>query len=93
MKLSAVYKSSRKVDTYLYVEKTNDFSKVPDVLLKQFGRPVFVMTVPLSKRNKVANLNTDDFIERLDRDGFYLQLPPKPKDLLAEHKTQGQQKG
>lgn len=86
MKLSAVYKSPRKADTYLYIEKRDDFSTVPEALLKQFGQPKFVTIVALTKHEKIANIDKDSFIEKVRRDGFYLQLPPKEKSLLAEHR-------
>ena len=36
--LTAVYKSKKKADTYLFVEKREDFSRVPDALLATFVR-------------------------------------------------------
>jgi hypothetical protein len=91
MKLSAVYKSTKRADTYLYVEQRNDFSKVPDVLMKQFGEPIFVMLIPLQKRlaklnnSQIAGITSKRFIEKLESEGFYLQLPPKPENLLKGH--------
>ena len=38
--LCSVYKSSKKVQTYLYINKRDDFSDVPEALMKMFGRPV-----------------------------------------------------
>jgi uncharacterized protein YcgL (UPF0745 family) len=85
MKLSAVYKSPKKIDTYLYVEKRDDFSRVPKELMKQFGKPLFVMTIPLMKREAIAGISTLKFSQKLQNEGFYLQLPPKVKSLLEEH--------
>lgn len=86
MKLSVVYKSSRKSDTYLYVEKRDDFSRVPEALMKQFGSPKFVMLVALTKHDKVANITAADFIKKMRIAGFYLQMPPSEKSLLAQHR-------
>ncbi len=85
MKLSAVYKSPRKADTYLYVEKRDNFSTVPEVLMKQFGVPIFVMLVALDKRAIVAGMDKTKLVERTHTEGFYLQLPPRPQDLLDMH--------
>jgi len=41
--LTAVYKSKKKADTFLFVEKRDDFSKVPEPLLAMFGQPIYVM--------------------------------------------------
>lgn len=85
MKLSAVYKSPKRIDTYLYVEKRDDFSKVPKALLSQFGAPQFVMLVALAKHDKIATIDTQKFVEKMQSDGFYLQLPPHQENLLEEH--------
>lgn len=93
MKLSAVYKSLRKVDTYLYVEKRDDFSSVPDALMQQFGEPQFVMLVPLVKHDIIAGIKTTTLVEKLQAEGFYLQLPPKVQDLLKRHVDVQEQSG
>ena len=87
MKLSAVYKSLRKVDTYLYIQHKDDFSKVPQSLMQQFGEPQFVMQVPLDKRERVAGIHVDTLMQKLQDDGFYLQLPPTAQSLLKAHLT------
>ena len=86
MKLSAVYRSPKKIDTYLYVNKRDDFSRVPSALMTQFGTPQFVMMVIASKRAKIAGIDSDNFIKKIEKEGFYLQLPPKVKSLLDAHK-------
>ncbi|MFC4699764.1 YcgL domain-containing protein [Glaciecola siphonariae] len=88
MKLCAVYKSSKKADTYLYVQDKGDYSKVPNALLNAFGTPVFVMLLPIAKRITIAQLPRDKFVSTLERDGFYLQMPPKVESLLAAHREQ-----
>jgi len=88
MKLCAVYKASKRADTYLYVQNKDDFSKVPDALLKAVGKPVFVMLIPIQKRAHIANLPTKEFVEKLESEGFYLQLPPKAENLLEAHRKE-----
>lgn len=88
MKLCAVYKSSKKADTYLYVEKRDDFSEVPEALMKVFGPPKFVTLVPLIKHDKIANIDRSEFIDKVTSEGYYLQLPPKEKSLLAQHREE-----
>ncbi|WP_371192878.1 YcgL domain-containing protein [Glaciecola sp. SC05] len=86
MKLCAVYKASRRADTYLYVPEKGDFTKVPSALLKAVGTPLFVMLIPVGKREHIANLPRDTFIEKVQAEGFYLQLPPKVESLLESHR-------
>ncbi len=86
MKLSAVYKSTKKADTYLYVKEKDKFEDVPKALLEHFGKPKFVMLIPISKRSHIANLPVNEFVHKVSEKGFYLQLPPKEEDLLSEHR-------
>ncbi|KAF7782018.1 hypothetical protein PRUB_b1415 [Pseudoalteromonas rubra] len=86
--LAAVYKSSKKADTYLFIEKRDDFSKVPDPLMATFGTPIFVIIVDLAKRNKLGTADLSNVKQKLIDDGFYLQLPPPQENLLDELKRQ-----
>lgn len=85
--LCAVYKSSRKDETYLYLPKRDDFSQVPEALLKTFGKATFVMLLPLDKREKLALVDIEKLKDELNTKGFYLQLPPPKEDLLKAHKA------
>lgn len=85
MKLSAVYRSPKKIDTYLYVSKRDDFSRVPSALMTQFGKPKFVMMVIATKRETIAGIDSGEFVKKIEKEGFYLQLPPKVKSLLDAH--------
>ncbi|PKF51576.1 YcgL domain-containing protein [Enterovibrio nigricans] len=80
----AIYKSSKKDSTYLYINRKDDFKDVPEQLLKTFGNPQFVMMVNLEKRQKLAIANIESVREKLNEDGFYLQLPPSP-DTALQH--------
>jgi uncharacterized protein YcgL (UPF0745 family) len=86
--LCAVYKSSKKSETYLYVPGRDDFSKVPEALLKTFGKPVFMMIMPLKKDRVMARVQIDKLRTNLKINGFYLQLPPPTENLLKIHLQQ-----
>ncbi|GGW50068.1 YcgL domain-containing protein [Alishewanella tabrizica] len=85
--LCAVYRSLRKEGTYLYIEKRDDFSKVPDLLLQNFGSPQLVTILNLAKREHLAQIDINKLKAALVEQGFYLQLPPPPENLLAAHKA------
>ncbi|MCY7296823.1 YcgL domain-containing protein [Alteromonas sp. a30] len=85
--LSSIYKSTRKHDTYLYIEKAGDFSRVPDALMDTFGKPVLVMTLNLSKQKKLAGADIETVLSDLKEKGFYLQLSKSEEDMLAMHKA------
>ena len=74
--LSAIYKSTRKVDTYLFVEKRDDFSKVPESLLNTFGKPVFVMLINIGNRENLAGADIKKVKKNLAEQCYYLQNPP-----------------
>lgn len=86
--LCAVYKSSKKQDTYLYVPGRDDFSKVPEELLKTFGSPIFLMIMPLKKDRELASVDINKLRSELNTKGFYLQLPPPTENLLKIHLQQ-----
>ena len=86
--LTAVYKSSKRANTYLYIEKRDDFSKIPDPLMDTFGTPLYVMMFDLSKREKLGIADIKLVQSELTEKGFYLQLPPKEENLLEELKKQ-----
>jgi len=84
--LCAVYKSQKKADTYLYINKRDDFSQVPKALLETFGPPLFVMLVPLNKPRAVAKVGMEKLKVLLKEPGYYLQLPPTEESLLSQHR-------
>ncbi|MGL5031662.1 MAG: YcgL domain-containing protein [Aeromonas sp.] len=85
--LCAVYKSHKKAQTYLFVEKRDDFSRVPAPLLVAFGRPALVLMTKLNPLKPLAMADVSKVISALTQQGFYLQVPPPPEDLLAQHKA------
>lgn len=80
----AIYKSSKKDSTYLYVNRKDDFSDVPEQLLHTLGNPQFVMMVNLEKREKLAIADINHVRNNLKNKGYYLQLPPAP-DAALQH--------
>lgn len=85
--LCSIYKSLVKPDTYLYIEKRDDFSRVPEKLLETFGRPQFVMLINLASKDKLAQAEKQKVLDELADKGFYLQLPPPTENLLKAHLT------
>ena len=85
--LCAIYKSPKKAQTYLFVNKRDDFSSVPEALMKTFGTPNLVTLINLATKEKLAMADLDKVKKNLVEQGFYLQLPPPQEDLLKEHKA------
>ena len=80
--LCAIYRSSRKEGMFLYVEKRDQFDAVPDVLMQQFGKPQFVMLFNLSGEKPLKRAKNEDVLQAIEEQGFYLQMPPPPENLL-----------
>jgi len=85
--LTAIYKSAKRPDSYLYVPKRDDFSQVPPALLEMFGRPELVTVLDLAGRQQLAGADLAKVQQDLTERGFYLQLPPPQEDLLKAHKA------
>lgn len=73
----AIYKSLKKSDHYLYVEKQGDFSRVPAPLLQLLGSLEWVMDLELGPGRKLASADAAEVRRQLEEQGYYLQLPPK----------------
>jgi uncharacterized protein len=83
--LCSVYKSSKKAQTYLFINKRDDFSAVPEALMKMFGKPIMVTVINLATKVKLGFADLDKVKANLSEQGYYLQLTPKEDDLLKEH--------
>ncbi|MDP5253864.1 MULTISPECIES: YcgL domain-containing protein [unclassified Vibrio] len=86
----SIYKSAKKPGAYLYVPKKDDFSQIPDALMTMFGKPTLVMVVNLSGRT-LAQVNVDKVKASIQDEGYFLQLPPPPENLLEQHKARKKQ--
>ncbi|MBW7983287.1 YcgL domain-containing protein [Enterobacillus tribolii] len=83
--LCVIYRSPKRDQTYLYVEKKDDFSRVPEELLKSFGKPQLAMILSLDGKKKLASADIEKVKNAINEQGYYLQLPPPPEDLLKMH--------
>lgn len=85
--LCAVYKSRKKAETYLFVEKREDFSRVPALLLAAFGRPELVLMTKLDPAKPLGIATVNQVIAALLEQGYYLQVSPPVESLLEQHKA------
>ncbi|MCX2981446.1 YcgL domain-containing protein [Halieaceae bacterium IMCC14734] len=87
--LTQIYKSSRKTEMYLYVEKSRGLEAVPEALLKTFGDPEPIMLLMLDAKRTLARVDADLVRQSLQEHGYFLQLPPTPTQLLARERSDG----
>lgn len=83
--LCVIYRSAKRDQTYLYVEKKDDFSRVPAELMQGFGKPQLAMLLPLDGSKRLANADLEKVKAALKEQGYYLQVPPPPESLLKMH--------
>lgn len=78
----AVYRGRRRNDSYLFVERRDDFSRVPDALLTMLGGVEFVMDLELWPQRRLALSSSAEVMQQLQVQGYYLQMPRRPADAL-----------
>lgn len=69
---------------YLYVEKRDKFEAVPLELRQIFGKPEFVMLFNLAGEKQLKRVDNQEVLQKIQNEGFYLQMPPPSENLHAE---------
>ncbi len=82
--IASIYRSSKKDEMYLYVEKKNALKEVPETLLSLFGKPVHVMDMLLVESRVLARVDIVKVMDKIKSDGYYLQMPPQKDDYIIE---------
>ena len=86
--ICSIYRSKKKDEMYLYVDKTKALSLVPEVLLSMFGKPEHRMDMLLTFDKKLAKASAEDILASIEEKGYYLQMPPvREKYMLDMYKT------
>lgn len=75
----SIYKGAKKLDHYLYVEREDDFTRVPEDLLSMLGELTLVMSIELTEARKLAQADVQRVMQLLEEQGYYLQVPPRPE--------------
>lgn len=82
--LCAIYKSPRKEGMYLYLEKRDQFDSIPDELRQIFGKPELVMMFNLMGDKPLKRIDNQDVLQKIQTQGYYLQMPPPEENLHAQ---------
>ncbi len=72
--LCHIYRSDLKFDTYLYLPIKDDFSALPEALLKVFGQPEFSFSFDLNEGKPLVKEDPASVIANLESQGYHLQL-------------------
>lgn len=84
MIICSIYKSPRKDEMYLYVNKSDLLKRVPDVLIEMFGKPAHLMDMPIMPGRTLARVDVKKMLEGIKIKGFYLQMPPPKEDYMLD---------
>jgi uncharacterized protein YcgL (UPF0745 family) len=79
-----IYRSPKKAETYLYTPKKQLVEELPEALLAVFGTPELVMDILLTPEKKLARVDAVKVLDALEKQGFYLQMPPAKEDYLLD---------
>jgi len=82
-RICSIYKHPRK-EMYLYVDKREALSRVPEALLAAFGAPQHRFDLVLTPERKLAREDIHQVLENIEKQGFHLQMPPAEDDYI-EH--------
>lgn len=79
-----IYRSRKHAEMYLYVEKKEGLSRVPEALMERFGQAEASMTLLLTPEKKLARASAEKVLAQIETEGFYLQLPPAKDPEMME---------
>lgn len=74
--LCEIFRSPKEEGMYLYVKREEGLERVPEDLLRRFGRPQSAMVLALTPERRLARVSTERVLACLEEPGYYLQLPP-----------------
>ncbi|MDO4430937.1 MAG: YcgL domain-containing protein [Lonepinella koalarum] len=86
--LCAIYKSHKKEGMYLYIAQRDNFTQVPETLMTSFGKPIFVMLFNLKGQKQLIHTSNNEVLEKIQQQGFYLQMPKQEENLYQKFKKE-----
>jgi uncharacterized protein YcgL (UPF0745 family) len=80
----SVFRSSKRVDTYIYVRRGQEWDALPEELLSIFGQPVHAMDLIITEDRKLARTTGKQILKSLEEKDFYLQMPEERAGYVVE---------
>jgi uncharacterized protein YcgL (UPF0745 family) len=84
--ICAVYRSKKRPNTYLFLEKKGDFSVIPSELLEIFGKPELFMLLTEDKLNKLTFISKEKLVCELTNNQYWLCIRQEEENLLKQHR-------
>lgn len=82
--ICSIYRSLKKTDMYLYVEKREGLARVPEALIEVFGKPAGAMTLLITPTKKLARADAQKVLADIRSKGYYLQMPPPREEYMLD---------
>ena len=82
-----VYRSNKKQGMYLYLVEKDNFTNVPESLLKLLGEVVFSFEFDLSKDRKLVKAEAEEVLRIMEENGYFLQMPPAKSEVFGHSET------
>ncbi len=76
-----VYRSNKKPGMYLYLSEKDNFSDVPEALIKLMGQLEFSFEFDLSEDRKLVKEEAKEVIRLMKENKYFLQMPPAKNEL------------
>ena len=73
-----IYRCSKRDEMYLYVRESKTIEALPAELLALVKELTHVMDLELSPQRKLAREDVNKVMDKLEQDGYFLQMPPDP---------------
>ncbi|MDC9720256.1 MAG: YcgL domain-containing protein [Gammaproteobacteria bacterium] len=82
--ICSIYRSKKKDEMYLYVDKAKALSMVPETLIKMFGKPEHRMDMLLTADKQLSRAKAQDVLSGIKDKGYYLQMPPVREEYMLD---------
>lgn len=82
----SVFRSSRKVNTYVYVRRGQVWDELPEALRSLFGKPAHAMDLVLTAERKLARTTAKAVLEAIADKGFYMQMSEEQSGYVVAFK-------
>ena len=83
--ICAVYRSKNRPNTYLFLDKKDDFSVLPKELQQIFGKPELVMVLTDDKLGKMLPISRESLVQEILVNRYWLWIKQAEAILLEQH--------
>ena len=87
----SVFRSSKKLDTYVYVRRGQAWDDLPENLRGIFGQPVHAMDLIMTPERKLARTTGKQVLDAIADKDFFLQMPEESSGYVVDFRRKPEQ--